>query len=149
MSDIATMVMSTPSIDLSPLQRAGANLDEAVRFWQQHADDSPLKPHLRSAVIKSFELVYELSVQLLRRVLIERAAAANRVVDLSFNDLLRLGADAGLIADPVRWRDWRNLRNTTIHAYDVAKAEAMAARIPEFAADALRLRTALEAGGGC
>ncbi len=140
--------MTDRPIDFSALQRAGANLDEALRFWQQQPADSPLKPHLRSAVIKSFELVYELSIQLLRRVLIERAAAADRVVDLSFNDLLRLGADAGLVLDPARWRDWRQMRNNTTHAYDMAKAEAMAARVPEFAADALRLGSALEAAGG-
>ena len=79
-------------------------LQEALDFWHAQPEGTALKPHLRSAVIQSFEFSYELSVRLLRRVLIERSAAADRVTDLSFNDLLRAGADAGLVPDPLRWR---------------------------------------------
>jgi hypothetical protein len=47
------------------------------------------------AVIQSFEYSYEPSVRSLRRVLVERAESAQRVADLSFNDLLRTGAEGG------------------------------------------------------
>lgn len=93
--------MSLPTIDLTPLRKAHALLSEALLFWNAQPEGTPLKPHLRSAVIQSFEFTYELSVRLLRRVLIERAESADRVVDLSFNDLLRVAADAQ------RWREWR------------------------------------------
>lgn len=133
------------AIDLSPLRRALAMLNEALVFWHAQPEGSALKPHLRSAVIQSFEFSYELSVRLLRRVLIERAAAASSVADLSFNDLLRQGADHGLLADPLRWRQWRELRNATSHAYDAAKAQAVAAGAEIFAVDAVALLAALEA----
>jgi nucleotidyltransferase substrate binding protein (TIGR01987 family) len=137
--------MSAPAIDLSPLRKAQAMLTEALAFWVAQPVDAPLKPHLRSAVIQSFEFSYELSVRLLRRVLIERAASADRVADLSFNDLLRAAADAGLLADTSRWREWREMRNATSHAYDEARAQAVAQRAAAFAQDAAALLGAMEA----
>ena len=120
-------------------------LNEALVFWNAQPEGTPLKPHLRSAVIQSFEFTYELSVRLVRRVLIERAEAADRVADLSFNDLLRGASDAGLMFDAAPWREWREMRNATSHAYDEAKAQALAGRASVFAADAAALLAALEA----
>ena len=137
--------MSFPTIDLSPLRKALALLTEALAFWAAQPDGTALKPHLRSAVIQSFEFSYELSVRLLRRVLIERSESADRVADLSFNDLLRAAADAGLLADAPRWREWREMRNATSHAYDEARAQAVAQRAAAFAQDAVTLLHALEA----
>lgn len=137
--------MSSQTIDLSPLRKALALLTEALAFWAALPDGTALKPHLRSAVIQSFEFSYELSVRLLRRVLIERSESADRVADLSFNDLLRAAADAGLLADAPRWREWREMRNATSHAYDEARAQAVAQRAAAFAQDALTLLDALEA----
>lgn len=119
-------------------------LREGLEFWRAQADGTPLKPHLRSAVIQSFEFSYELSVRLMRRVLIERAAAAPDVADLSFNDLLRNAAGAGLLAEPLRWREWRELRNATSHAYDEATAQAVAGKAAAFLVDAEALLGRLE-----
>lgn len=139
------VTMSPSSIDLSPLRKALALLNEALTFWHALPDRAPLKPHLRSSVIQSFEFSYELSLRLLRRALIERAASADRVTDLSFNDLLRGAADAGLMQDTARWREWREMRNATSHAYDETKAQAVAMRAAAFAEDAASLLKALEA----
>lgn len=136
--------MSQPAIDLTSLRKALAQLTEALQFWQQQAVGSALKPHLRSAVIQSFEFTYELSVRFLRRVLIERSESATLVADLSFNDLVRKGADAGLVADPGAWRTWREMRNVTSHAYNEAKAEEVAMQAGRFAQDAAALLAALE-----
>jgi nucleotidyltransferase substrate binding protein (TIGR01987 family) len=133
------------AVDLAPLRKALAMLSEALAFWNAQPADTPLKPHLRSSVIQSFEFSYELSVRLLRRVLVERALSANQVADLSFNDLLRAAADAGLLTDIKRWREWREMRNATSHAYDDARAEAVAGRAEEFASDAAALVKAMEA----
>ena len=48
---------------------------------------------------------------------------------MSFNDLLRAGADSGPLADAPRWREWREMRHATSHAYDPAKAQAVAERV--------------------
>ncbi len=128
--------MTPPMIDLTPLRKALAMLNEALTFWHAQPEGTALKPHLRSAVIQSFEFSYELSVRLMRRVLMERAESADRVADISFNDLLRSAADAGLLPDAMRWREWREMRNATSHAYDEAIAQAVAGRAVAFAKDA-------------
>jgi len=137
--------MEKPAIDLAPLRRALGWLIEALALWHAQPVGAVLKPHLRSAVIQSFEFTYELSLRSLRRVLIERAGSADRITDLSFNDLLRGAADAGLLPDPTAWRVWRELRNATSHAYDEAKAEQVARDAELFCADAQALLAALEA----
>jgi len=137
--------MNPPAIDLSPLRKALGWLAEALMLWHAQPVGTVLKPHLRSAVIQSFEFSYELSLRSLRRVLVERAASEDRVADLSFNDLLRNAADAGLLPDPGAWRIWRELRNATSHAYNEAKAEQVALGAERFCADAQALLTALEA----
>lgn len=137
--------MQPSTIDLSTLRGALAMLQEATAFWIAQPEGAALKPHLRSAVIQSFEFTYELSVRSLRRVLIERATSADRMTDLSFNDLLRAAADGGLIADPAAWRTWREMRNATSHAYDQAKAQAVAESASAFALDAIALLKTLEA----
>ena len=137
--------MNKPAIDLSALRRALGWLIEALALWHAQPPGSVLKPHLRSAVIQSFEFTYELALRNLRRVLIERAGSADRIIDLSFNDLLRSAADAGLLPDPAAWRVWRELRNATRHAYDEAKAEQVARDAELFCADAQALLAALEA----
>lgn len=136
--------MSTAAIDLSPLRKALGWLIEALALWHAQSPGTVLKPHLRSAVIQSFEFTYELSLRNLRRVLIERAGAADRVTDLSFNELLRLAADAGLVADPAAWRVWRELRNATSHAYNEARAEQVARDAERFTVDAQALLRALD-----
>ncbi len=137
--------MQPSTIDLSTLRGVLAMLQEATAFWIAQPEGAALKPHLRSAVIQSFEFTYELSVRSLRRVLIERATSADRMTDLSFNDLLRAAADGGLIADPAAWRTWREMCNATSHAYDQAKAQAVAELASAFALDAVALLKTLEA----
>jgi nucleotidyltransferase substrate binding protein (TIGR01987 family) len=143
--DCDTMTTMAPSpIDLTPLRRAIDALADALHYWQIEPDGSGRKPHLRAGVIQSFEFTYELSVRLLRRVLMERALAASLVADLSFNDLLRTAADAGLIDDPIAWRRWRDWRNRTSHGYDEAQAQAIAEAARDFLADAQTLWQRLE-----
>lgn len=96
--------MIRPAIDLSALRKVLSVLAEALGLWHAEPVGAVLKPHLRSAVIQSFEFSYELCLRSLRRVLIERAGSADLVTDLSFNDLLRSAADAGLLPEPGAWR---------------------------------------------
>jgi nucleotidyltransferase substrate binding protein (TIGR01987 family) len=121
-------------IDFQPLQKALSQLNEAITFWQDRAEGDPLKPHLRSAVIQSFEFTYELALRTVRRVLVERSASADLIRDLSFSDLLRSALDAGLPTDLTAWRRWRDLRNSTSHTYDEERAQAVVIEVPEFAA---------------
>ena len=111
-------------------------------LWEAEPQVSVLKRHLRAAAIQSFEFTYELSLRMMRRVLIERSLAADLVQDLSFNDLLRAGAAAGLLEDQQAWRRWRAIRNATSHTYDESKAQEVVESLNTFKADALALMQA-------
>ena len=136
--------MSRSSIDLTSPRKALAQLSEALAFWHACAEGDALKPHLRSAVIQSFEFTYELAVRSTRRVLIERAESADLVSDLSFSDLLRCALDAGLPMPLDTWRHWRDMRNATSHAYDEDRANEVASAAADFAVDVGLLLKALE-----
>lgn len=127
--------MTTPPIDLTSLRKALAQFREAIGFWQACKPVDPLKPHLRSAVIQSFEFTYELAIRSTRLVLIERAESAELLRDLSFSDLLRRALDAGLPMPVDAWRRWRDLRNSTSHAYDEERALEVALAASGFVAD--------------
>ena len=137
--------MTSAPIDFSSLHKALSQLTEAIVFWQERSDADPLKPHLRSAVIQSFEFTYELAVRTLRRVLIERSESADLVRDLSFSDLIRRALDAGLPTDLNTWRRWRDLRNSTSHTYDEERAQAVVMEVPEFADGIGKLLVCLKA----
>jgi nucleotidyltransferase substrate binding protein (TIGR01987 family) len=136
--------MCAAPVDLNPLRNALGQLDEALHFWHAQAANAPLARHLRAAVIQAFEFSYELSVRMLRRVLMEQASAAEQVAALSFNDLMRSAADAGLLPDPLAWRRWREMRNATSHAYDEARAQAVAQAVGDFLPEARRLLHEME-----
>lgn len=64
---------------------------------------------------------------------------------LPFKEVIRVGAERGLIAVPERWFDYRNKRNITSHTYDEAKAREVFSVLSDFAADAADLLARLNA----
>jgi len=135
--------MTGPTINLAPLRKAIEALAGALHFWEIEPADRGRKPHLRAGVIQSFEFTYELAVRMLRSVLIERASSAQSVEDLSFNDLLRTAADAGLLPEPLGCRRWRDLRNRTSHSYDELQAQEIAEQARLFLVEAQQLHRQL------
>jgi Nucleotidyltransferase substrate binding protein like len=69
------------------------------------------------------------------------------VIDLSFDDLLRKAADAGLVAAPDLWREWNELRDSIGHTHDESKASEVAAGVERFASAAVQLVRVLEKSG--
>ena len=131
------------ALDFSALQRALASLGRAAeRSLREPQDDE-----VRDAVIQRFEYCYELSWKMLKRQLeleLPNPADADR---MSFADLVREGAERGLVAQPDRWLTYRHQRNVTSHAYDEMKAREVHAAALEFLVDARALLGALQARG--
>ena len=132
----------TTRLDLSSLQSALASLDRGCARSRLTPDDE----ELRDAVIQRFEFTYELCWKMLKRRLEWDAPVPSDIDRLSFPDLLRVGAERGLIADVEPWLIYRHQRNMTSYVYDVARAWEVYGTALEFAADARRLLTELEAG---
>lgn len=122
-------------LDFSSLAKAIAQLETALSYAESDkaGEDEVLSHLLRAAAIQAFEYTYELSVKLLRRYLEEANATPGLVREMSFNELIRLGYETGLLqAELLTWKHFRQNRGTTSHGYDEDKAQEVYEGIPEF-----------------
>ena len=134
-------------LDLSPLDNAVAQLDEALDVY--HSDLVLLEPRLkrllRSAVIQAFEFTYALSYGMTVRYL--RLASANpaEIDQMSFNDTIREAYRQGLVRSELpAWQEHRSKRGTTSHAYDENLAQEVLEHAPFFLEEARFLLSQLQ-----
>lgn len=99
--------------------------------------DPGLFEQLRNSVIQCFEFTYELSHKMLKRYL-EETTANPEEFDLStFQNLIRTGNEKDLLrSNWLRWKDYRQARTNSSHAYDGEKAELVYAIAPDFLEEA-------------
>ena len=120
-------------------------LERSVRTAGRVDDsDEDLQEAVRSGVIHSFEVTYELSWKMMQRWLKENIGAAS-VDGVTQRNLFRLSAENHLIADSERWMDYHKARNSTSHTYNEAAAENVFKEATEFVHDAKHLLKMLEA----
>jgi len=127
-------------LDFSSLQKALASLDRAI----QRALNDTRDEELRDAVIQRFEYTYELSWKMLKRRLEADSASPSSVDAMSFRELIREGAERGLIEDVEAWMLYRSQRNLTSHVYDAEKAARVFETAVQFAGAARSLLDALQ-----
>ena len=135
-------------LDLTALRKALAQAEEALQLCASEtvASDPRLARHLRAAAVQAFEFTYEVSVKMLRRHLAATESNPGSVAELTFNELIRLGLQRGLLhADLEAWRQFRADRGSTSHIYDERTAEEVFAAIPRFVAEARLVLHQLEA----
>ncbi len=137
--------MRPSEIDLMPFRKAIQRLEEGMATLA-------VDPHntlLRDGVIQRFEFTYELSHETLKRFLEFRAANPEEVAGLSFQDLIRVGGEMGLVRSPWKqWRSYRHARTDTRDTYDESKALQVLAVLPDFLSEAHQLLQNLEASRG-
>jgi nucleotidyltransferase substrate binding protein (TIGR01987 family) len=126
-------------LDFTPLSKAVLTLSSAMQETSVRPDDLLA----RDGCIQRFEYTYELCVKFLRRQLEEMADSPGDIDALGYKDMLRLGAERGLISDALPWFGFRELRNTTSHAYDPDKAAQVFQGIPAFLTQAQALAAQL------
>ena len=130
------------TLDFTPLRNAVARLDEGLKRHLSEPDDL----QIRDGLIQRFEFTYDLSHKSLRRAVEARAPNPEEVDQMSFTALIRTGFEQSLVSGGwTAWERYRELRNITSHTYDEAKAQEVAAAIPEFLAEAQGLLARLEA----
>jgi nucleotidyltransferase substrate binding protein (TIGR01987 family) len=128
------------ALDLSSLNKAINSMERAVNRSQRTLDDE----ELRDAVILRFEYTYELCWKMLKRQLEEESPHPSAVDALSFRDLLREGAEKGMIRCVEDWFIYREQRNITAHTYDENKAISVYNTALNFLPDARDLLNELE-----
>ena len=128
-------------LDLSSLEQALHSLKIALREWNRASS-----PFVKDSCIQRFEYTYELSHKMLKRTLERMSPSPEEIDRLSFQDLVRLAAEQGLLAHSWdKWSAFREARNSTSHAYSEKKADEVFAAIPDFAGEAAYLLQQLKA----
>jgi nucleotidyltransferase substrate binding protein (TIGR01987 family) len=120
-------------IDVSSFEKALSSLEEALIEY-----DRSKSVFVKDSCIQRFEYTYELAYKMLKRQLEAMSANPAEIDQMSFPELIRLGAERGLLANG--WDEWklfRDARNATSHAYNEKKANEVFARIPAFRDEAV------------
>ena len=128
------------AIDFSSFKLALARLEKALVRSKGVPDDE----EIRDAVIQRFEYTYELSWKMLKRQLEQELATPSDADKMSFKELIREGAERGLVGEVGSWLIYRRQRNLTSHVYNREKAISVYHTVFDFFKDAKKLLTALE-----
>lgn len=130
------------SLDYTPLGNAIAQLEKSLAYAHSPAAlaDPGLREQLRNSVIQCFEFTYELCWKMLKRYLEETEANPADMDMGTFQNLIRLGNERGLLrTDWRQWKTYRQARTDSSHTYDAAKAEAVFSIAPDFLMEAKAL----------
>lgn len=142
----ATGLPSIMPLDLSSLRDALAALNTSLRYLESElAADPGLRDQFRAASIQAFEFTYELAFKFMKRQLEQILSAPAAVDEMTFMQVVRASAEAGLLDEVSRFFEYREARNITSHSYDKRKAERIVAELPRFARDVGSLLERLEA----
>lgn len=142
MNDVSKLNLESLRSALLSLENGLEVVGDAEWFFRQ---SDKVQHTLVAGVIQNFEIVYELGFKMLRRQIEVEAASPDEVDAFNFRDVLRAGAEKGLIADVEAWLRYLQMRNITAHTYDHDKAKQVYEGTLLFLADARALLAALEA----
>ena len=127
-------------LDFSSYEKALISLQRVL----ERSCTVPADEDIRDACIQRFEYTYELAFKMLKRQLDQELPSREELDQLPFKEVIRVGAERGLIVAPERWFDYRDKRNITSHTYDEEKAREVYSVLSDFAADAADLLTRLK-----
>jgi nucleotidyltransferase substrate binding protein (TIGR01987 family) len=132
-------------LDVSSLRNALTALEKSLNFLASDMAKNPdLHEQFRAAAIQAFAFTHELAFKMLKRQLEQMSADPAAIDTMGYMDIIRTGAEAGLIRDIARYRDYREKRNITSHTYDQAKAEQIVGVLKNFRDDVRHLLSELE-----
>ena len=116
-------------LNVESLINAAQRLEEGQARYQK--DESDIQ--IRDGLVQRFEFTYELSHKILKRYLELNSANPVQFDQMTFADLIRTGNEQGLLAsDWMVWKNFREMRSSTSHAYDETIALKVVSGIPDF-----------------
>jgi nucleotidyltransferase substrate binding protein (TIGR01987 family) len=87
----------------------------------------------RDGLIQRFEFTYEISQRMLKRYLDLVSTSPGAYDAMPFADIIRSGNEQSLLlGDWTRWKQYREMRGKTSHAYNESIALEVVAGIPAF-----------------
>lgn len=120
-------------IDITSLELALKKLESFMALSRLSHNDSIIVQAIETASVQAFEYTYELSHKMIKRYL--EATEANKSIfdTLSFQDLIRIGFERGLLKNSWQtWKIFREARNKTSHAYNEVFVHEILSIIPDF-----------------
>jgi nucleotidyltransferase substrate binding protein (TIGR01987 family) len=134
------------NLDLTSFRDAVAALERSMTFLASESakSDPQLHEQFRNSAIQCFEFTHELAFKMMKRQLEQMSADPAAIDKMTYMDIVRSAAEAGLLDDISRFKDYREKRNLTSHTYNQAKAETIAAVLPAFRDDMRYLLAELE-----
>lgn len=128
------------TLDFSSFEKALASFHKVL----ERSLTVPEDEDIRDACIQRFEYTYELAFKMLKRQLEQELPSSEELDQLPFKQVIRIGAERGLIESPQRWFDYRDKRNITSHTYDEDKAREVFSVLGDFGVDASALLASLK-----
>lgn len=134
------------NLDLTSFRDAFAALDRSMTFLTSDSakNDRLLREQFRNSAIQCFEFTHELAFKMMRRQLERMNADPASIDKMTYMDVVRSAAEAGLVDDVGRFKDYRDKRNITSHTYNQVKAGQIEAVLPAFRDDMRSLLAELE-----
>lgn len=134
------------TINLNYFNKCISTLELAYQKYQASDSNSIENQLFRSACVKEFEIIIELSVQLLRKKLMDYEANKRAVQTLTYKNVLRQAAAYGILETEVTelWMAYRDLRNQISHEYGENFATEFIAVLPDFIASAKKISSGIE-----
>jgi len=134
------------NLDLTSFRDAVSALERSLNFLASGSakNDPMLLEQFRNSAIQCFEFTHELAFKMMKRQLEQMTADPAAVDKMAYMDIVRSAAEAGLVDDVARFKDYRDKRNITSHTYNRAKAEMIVAVLPAFRDDMRSLLAELE-----
>jgi nucleotidyltransferase substrate binding protein (TIGR01987 family) len=128
-------------IDTAYLTKCNLALERAYGKLIQHQEGEIDYEIYRSAVIKEFEIILELSGKLLRKVLRDYFHSNKAADKLVFKEIFRQAGLHGLLEleEVERWLTYRDNRNSTSHDYGEELTNKTLILIEDFIADTTRV----------
>lgn len=113
------MTQDTVLISLDALKKAYSMLEKFSDHCQTDQE--------KAGIVKGFEFCYELAWKVLKRSLFYQG-----LYPTSPRECIREAARQGIIEDPVPWLLFLDIRNRTVHTYDLKIAEVVIEIVPLF-----------------
>lgn len=133
-------------LELTSFRDAFAALERSMTFLSSNSakKDPLLHEQFRNSAIQCFEFTHELAFKMMKRQLEQMSPDPAAIDKMAYMDIVRSAAEAGLVTDIARFKDYRDKRNITSHTYNQAKAEKIEAILPDFRDDMRSLLAELE-----
>ncbi len=118
--------------DLYGLEACLRDLDEMLARKGEAATNKAV----RYALVKTFELTYELAVKAMRKYLVVTSLKTDEAATFDFQDLIRLGDQNNLLRNGwPEWKQYRSNRGRTVHTYGEAVALQISASLSDFSCE--------------